>query len=158
MKVTRRRFLAAASVFAGNIAAPTKSPCAAAETFADPEAAASWMAETIKNSELTQHAYAIRRETSCSLRKALLIRLDPNRLPPLAELMGQPGARPAASTIPSISSALSMRKRGSTRPHSCSCTGAEPTFSRSSAQSYGDRVVLPSGARRSTCPIHGAAS
>ena len=107
---------------------------------------------------LTQHAYAIRRETSCSLRKALLIRLDPNRLPPLAELMGQPGARPAPSRIPSISSALSMRKRRSTRPHSCSCAGAEPTFSRSSAQSYGDRAVLPSGARRSTCPIHGAAS
>ena len=51
MEVTRRSFLAAASAFAGTIAAPTKSSGAAAESFADPEAAASWMAETIKNSE-----------------------------------------------------------------------------------------------------------
>jgi len=77
---------------------------------------------------LTQHAYAIRRETSCSLRKALLIRLDPNRLPPLAELMGQPGARPAPSRIPSISSALSMRKRRSTRPIRAHVLGPNPPF------------------------------
>jgi Protein of unknown function (DUF1353) len=51
MKVTRRSFLAAASAFAGAIAAPTKSSGAAAESFTDPEAAASWMAEAIANSE-----------------------------------------------------------------------------------------------------------
>jgi hypothetical protein len=98
---------------------------------------------------LTQHAYAIGRETSCSLRKALIIRLDPIRLPPLTELTGQPGARPAPSTIPSSSSTLSMRKRGFTRPHSCSCAGAEPNlFPIVSAKL--DRAVLPGGARRST--------
>ena len=51
MEVTRRSLLAAASAFAGTIATPTKSSGASAESFADPEAAASWMAETIKNSE-----------------------------------------------------------------------------------------------------------
>jgi hypothetical protein len=52
MDVTRRRFAAVAGTLAtGVIAAPIKSVGIAAESFADSEAAASWMAEAIANSE-----------------------------------------------------------------------------------------------------------
>jgi len=51
MNVTRRRFLTAASAFAGTIAAHPKLSRAATKNFADPEAAESWMAGAIANSE-----------------------------------------------------------------------------------------------------------
>jgi hypothetical protein len=52
MNITRRSFVASANALAaGIIAVPISSLGTAAESFADPEAAASWMAEAIANSE-----------------------------------------------------------------------------------------------------------